>query len=343
MKAVPLKNRSVRRILCVRSDRLGEFLLTLPALQLLKMNYPNAKISLIAQQQNLELVRGVPWIDHEIPVEMLPKSSWRLAQALRKYSFDMAVVFNPQKEFHRALFLAGIPLRVGYNQKNGFLLNHNRLHTQKFDHKHEIDQNIALAALVCSSLGVPSPDLPWNERGEIEALLQKALILDKAPFIVIHPFTSDVSKALPFAFWNKLIRHWTSQGRNLLIIGQASEYSDSEFSRICNPRVFSIAGKLTLRQVGALLKYYCRFYTGLDSGPYHMASMLGLPLAVIFRKPEMIPLWGPYFGKEKAKVVLSQEGCDKVTEQEVLRAFSDFAEVEGSTHQDDGSDEQYHS
>jgi len=291
------------------------------------MNFPDAKISLIAQQQNLELVRGVPWIDHEIPAEMLPKSSWRLARALQKYSFDMAIVFNPKKEFHQALFLAGIPLRVGYNQKNGFLLNRNRPHTQKFDHKHEVDQNIALATLVCPSIGVPSPDLPWNERDEIEALLKKEQILDKAPFIVIHPFTSDSSKALPFTFWNKLIQHWTSQGRNLLIIGQANEYNDSEFSRICNPRVFSVAGKLTLRQVGALLSYYCRFYTGLDSGPYHMASMLGLPLAVIFRKPEMIPLWGPYFGKERAKVILHQAGREEAAEQKVLSAFSDSAEA----------------
>lgn len=321
MTAAQKTTRPIRRILVIRSDRLGEFLLTLPAIQLLKINYPDAKISLVASQQNLDLIRDVSWLDHEIPAETLPRTSWRLARFLRKHSFDMAVVFNPKKEFHQAIFLADIPLRVGYKQKNGFLLNRNRPHTQKCDHKHEVDLNIALASLVCADICVPLPELPWNERDEIAALLRKEQIFDKAPFVVIHPFTSDASKALPFPFWDKLIRDWTSQGHNILIIGQANEYEGSKFSKINNPRVFGVAGKLTLRQVGNLLKYHCKFYAGLDSGPYHMASLLGLPLAVIFRKPDMVPLWGPYFGKEKAKVVLYQEGRDEIAEQEVIRFF----------------------
>lgn len=319
---VPQKTtRPIQKILGIRSDRLGEFLLTLPALQLLKTNYPDAKITLMALQQNLDLVRDVSWMDHEIPIEKLSKSPWSLARMLRQHAFDMAVVFNPKKELHQALFLAGVPKRVGYNLKNGFLLNRKRPHTQKFDLQHEVDQNIALASLVCPMDRVPPPELPWNERDEITQLLARHQIQDKSPFVIIHPFTSDVSKALPFPFWGRLIQHWTSRGQYVLIIGQANEYEATEFSKIRHPNVFSLAGKLTLRQLGNLLKYHCRFYAGLDSGPFHMASMLGLPLAVIFRKPNMIPLWGPYFGKEKARVVLFQDSCSEQAEQEVLRAF----------------------
>ncbi len=314
-----------RKILCVRSDRIGEFLLTLPALQFLKGCYPDTEISVLAQRQNLDMVQGLSFIDREIPMETLPDSLWGLTSAIRKERFDIAIIFNPKKKFHQACFLAGIPLRVGYDRKWGFLINRRGRDMKNSDQIHKVTQNIALTSTVCPgtfSSSLP-PELPWNDREEIASFLKQEKLEDKNPFVVLHPFTSDPSKTLPFSFWARLIRNLTGRGENILIIGQAEEFARSEFSKLKAPGIFCAAGKLTLRQTGVLLKHCCRFYIGLDSGPYHMASLLGLPLTVIFRKPDMIALWGPYFGKENAKVILYREDQDEAAEQEVLRAFSD--------------------
>ncbi|MBI3018922.1 MAG: hypothetical protein HYY61_03430, partial [Deltaproteobacteria bacterium] len=43
---------------------------------------------------------------------------------LKKKQFDIALHFNPSKRTHWITFLAGIPQRIGYNRKSGWLLTH---------------------------------------------------------------------------------------------------------------------------------------------------------------------------------------------------------------------------
>ena len=66
-----------RNILCIRSDRLGEFILTLPAIKLMRLEFPESKIYCLAQKSNIELVKSVDFIDYFLEYRENYFSGWR--------------------------------------------------------------------------------------------------------------------------------------------------------------------------------------------------------------------------------------------------------------------------
>jgi heptosyltransferase-3 len=57
-------------------------------------------------------------------------------------------------------------------------------------------------------------------------------------------------------------------------------------------RLVSLAGKLTLRQLGALIDH-ARLFIGVDSVPMHMAAALNTPLVALFG-PSKLTFWRPW-------------------------------------------------
>jgi len=296
MYPVARERKPIKKILCIRSDRLGEFLLTLPAIRLVKQNFPQAHLVLMAREENTELIRGISYIDSFLSCAP-SQGTLKLARALRKERFDMAIIFNPKKQFNAASFLAGIHLRVGYDRKWGFLLNKKIKDLKHLCQCHEIEYNVQLASLVFQSREKPIPeaDLPWNEKERVLELLRRERIADRLPYVVLHPFSSDARKEIDFLFWKSLIERITRQGSTIAIVGLEKEFRQSLLHSLLDEQCLNLCGKLTLRDLGNFLKFFCRFYVGVDSGPFHMASLLGVPFAALFSKKENIARWGAFF------------------------------------------------
>ena len=85
--------RQIHRILFIRTDRMGDVLMNLPALHVLRQSYPKAWIALLLDRSVAGLFRGHPDLDELIIVDAAElKQSGRkrrkLAQELRKARFD---------------------------------------------------------------------------------------------------------------------------------------------------------------------------------------------------------------------------------------------------------------
>ena len=52
------------KIIILKRDKLGDLLLTTPALQLLKKIYPKAKLSVVAPESSAWVLKDAPFIDH---------------------------------------------------------------------------------------------------------------------------------------------------------------------------------------------------------------------------------------------------------------------------------------
>ena len=63
-------------ILLFRTDRVGDFLLSLSLIKIIKINYPNSKISVVASERNhqyissFEEVNDVIFVNGELPAYM---------------------------------------------------------------------------------------------------------------------------------------------------------------------------------------------------------------------------------------------------------------------------------
>jgi ADP-heptose:LPS heptosyltransferase len=123
-----MEHKEIKNFLFIRSDRLGEFLLSLPAIKLVRINYPQSKIYLLARKENIKLIKDIYFIDYflEYKEDIFEsyKGAFELSNSiLKKENIDCVISLNPKKAFHFASFLAKVPLRVGYDRKWGFCLN----------------------------------------------------------------------------------------------------------------------------------------------------------------------------------------------------------------------------
>jgi len=123
----PIKCDLVRNIVVLRNDRFGEFLLNIPVFRALTETFPNAKIIALVNPQVKELAESLDYFQQIITWDQgrhLIKEKLELIRQLKNIKPDIALMLNPSKELNILTFLAGIPVRVGYDRKLGFLLTH---------------------------------------------------------------------------------------------------------------------------------------------------------------------------------------------------------------------------
>ena len=109
----------MKKILLFRNDRLGEFLLIIPALRALKETF-KCWLTVVVNPYLQELAHCVPEIDEVFIWEMRKhklKDIFAFSHLLGQKNFNTAIIMNPTKEAHLISFLARITARVGYNRK----------------------------------------------------------------------------------------------------------------------------------------------------------------------------------------------------------------------------------
>lgn len=315
-----IEPRHIKNILCVRNDRFGEFLLNIPSLRALKETFVNAKIICIVSPSVRELAQNIPFIYEIIEWSQKEHSlseKFRLINLLKTKQIDMAIMLNPSREFNVVTYLSGIPVRVGYGRKWGFLLTHKIKDEKYLGRKHEIEYNLELVGLVGAKTEDKTLFLSTDDKA-INGLIQDFGI-EGSRIIAIHPWTSDPVKQWPFSNFSELAKKIVKQGNvRVVIIGGKEELAKSaEFFGGVDANLINLTGRTTLMQLAALLKK-CRLLISGDSGPLHLAYTVGAQVLAIFRSD--IPAkssrrWGPY---EHRHIVIEKDNLDDITVDEVL-------------------------
>ena len=106
-----------KRFLLVRTDRIGDTILTLPTVTTLRKKYPNAFISFLAHPYTAPLIKQYEGINLLLTYEPEGRHrGWKgilkLVDQLRNLNFDVALLFYPRPELAFALRLAKIPIRI---------------------------------------------------------------------------------------------------------------------------------------------------------------------------------------------------------------------------------------
>jgi ADP-heptose:LPS heptosyltransferase len=235
---------------------------------------------------------------------------------LRRKNIDLAVLLNPSKEFNLFTNLAGIPIRVGYARKWGFLLNHKIKDKKYLGERHEVEYNLELVDLV----GAITEDKTLSLRIDNDALEGLDLKIEKYDSLVaLHPWTSDPMKQWPLSSFQELTKRLIKElGIKMVIIGGREELNKSiEIFQNFDNHLLNITGKTTLKQLAALLKN-CRLLISGDSGPVHLACAVGTPVVAIFRNDipaKSAKRWGPW-GEDN--MVIEKERLSDITVEEVF-------------------------
>jgi ADP-heptose:LPS heptosyltransferase len=288
----------IKNILVVRNDRFGEFLLNIPAIRALKESYPQAKLTLAVDAQVAELAACVGCVDQVVVWEQIRKK-------LRRYKFDLGVVLNPTKVAHQSIFLAGIPVRLGYDRKWGFLLTHKLKDTKHQGTRHEVDCNLELVGLLGAKVSDNSIAIKVNDKLYQDFVNQK--------IVIIHPFTSDAVKQWPIARFSELAKRIRVELNLTVILVGLSE----NIPRV-DGDVINMVNQTTLPELAALLKRGCLLISG-DSGPMHLAASVGTRVVALFRNDlpgKTAKRWGPW---GKGHVIIYRSNLYDITVDEVIK------------------------
>jgi heptosyltransferase-2 len=293
-----------QRILIVRTDRIGDVVLSTPVIKALRSHYPHAYIAMMVSPYTKEVVEGSPYLDEVIIYDKDAKhKSWRrsleFARGLKRKRFDLALVLHPTNRVHLITFLAGIKRRVGYRRKLGFLLTDKIPHTKQDGQKHELEYNLDLLR----PLGIMPQDreifvsIKPEARQIVEELLRQEGIKDNHPLLAVNPGASCPSKIWPAErFAEAADRLAQKYGFKVLVVaGSKDRYLAQDLVSNMRHTAINLAGRLSLAQVAALLAR-CRLFISNDSGPVHIASAVGVPVISIFgrNQPGLSPRrWGP--------------------------------------------------
>lgn len=308
-----------KRILITRTDRLGDVVLSTPVIRFMRQQYPDAYIAFMVRPENRDVVANNPHLDETIIYDKYRTqksflSTVKFSFGLRKKRFDMAIALHPTNRVHIMLFLAGIPLRIGYNRKMG-----NWLLTQKIPHfkqegdKHEVDYNLGFLKQLGFDIskGNKRPYIitSSNDKKLIDSVQKDSAI--GTNFIAVHVGASCLSKIWPPERFAQVADILSRRYHSDIVLVGADEtvrFSSNVASKM-KCKVVDLTGTLLVGELAELLSR-CRLFVSNDSGPVHIAVAVGTPAVVIFgrKNPGLSPArWGPLGPKDT--VLHKDVGC----------------------------------
>ncbi len=307
-----------KRILIIRLDRLGDVILSTPVLQALRQQFPHAHIVMMVRPACEDVVHGNPYLNDVIVYDKDGKhrNAWktiRFARKLRQHDFDTALVLHPSNRSHWIPYLAGIPIRIGYDRKWARLLTHRLPHRKQEGEQHEAAYTLEMLRVFGITPSAPRPHVPLSAHAvqRIAALLADASVQPSEAVVAMHPSASCISKRwMPERFAQVADRLAAEQGlRICLVAGKEDAVFAQRVLRAMRQPAIDFSGRLTVAELAALL-HRCRLLISNDSGPVHVAAAVGTPVVDIFGRNQrgLSPMrWGPL---GEGHIILHKEvGC----------------------------------
>ena len=111
-------SNSKTRFLLIRTDKIGDTILTLPAVTAIRKKFPKAFIAFLSKPYIQPLIENYSGIDLLLSYEPNGKhKGWngiiKLSKELKVHNFQTAILFYPRIELAFAIFRARIPVRIG--------------------------------------------------------------------------------------------------------------------------------------------------------------------------------------------------------------------------------------
>jgi lipopolysaccharide heptosyltransferase II len=313
-----------KNILVINLGGIGDCLLSTPALRGLRAFYPKAHISVLTMSRSREILEGAGFADEIISIQSFkdPRGVWAVLMALRKKKIDIGINMRTIASFWGAakmallFFLIGPRLKAGRNTDGrGFFLDI-KLPESLAGMKHDIDYNIELVKL----LGAPElsrrPELTFQkeDRDYADRILRYHAISDDNVIVGMSPGAPYAAKRWPLENFVKTASLFAGYGYKVIIIGSKDEKkSERAFKEMDNPNIISLIGNTTIKQTAALINR-CSVFIANDTGPMHIAAVLGAPVVAIFG-PGYLARFDPRNISDKAVVLYKKADCAPCTRE----------------------------
>jgi ADP-heptose:LPS heptosyltransferase len=278
------------RIACIELSRLGDVMVMLPALRLLRANFRSSEIIVVVRQSYMELLRRMQIADEVIGIE--GRNILGAIKTLRDRDITLACSMSPATT-NALCALFGARASIGYLEPPRTLpgiLDKSVVTgiSAKIIRQEYFMENLYQRGVkICRALGFPDePILPieitdsvW-ERSSLDALRALDLAIH-SPYIILHPLAGWEYRTWSVDRWRKLIEKIVRETHyKCILISSGNERDQLEKIAEGIPRVHYAAG-VPLEHCAILMKRSWGF-VGNDSGPLHLAASIGVPVIGLY-------------------------------------------------------------
>lgn len=293
-----------QRILVLRTDHIGDMVLSSSFFRNLKLSFPNAEVTVVCRKMNEELARLMPGVDRVevINTPWLARGDrWSLGTILRSlrnplHRFDLALDLHPHP-FNIVLGKILAKRMVGFNFRGlGFLLDLSLSDSPAGTHV--VDRNLRLVEAIGGkvkdpelSLQVPAECSQW-----VRSLLTGLGIKPGNFVVVIHPGVGMASKKWPEDSFSALVDLITAHpSAEVVLVDKDETRVLPIIDGLMKKRAHNLAGKVDLVELIALIKE-SRLVIGLESMVVHLAASVGTPVVELHSGQSSSGEWGVYQG-----------------------------------------------
>ena len=327
------QTRDAKKILVVDTGALGDTVHLLPALHMIRSNYPAAEIHTVAGPP--EFFRAVaPWVDRPWPgMRRKPADNIELVRALRREHLDAVFVLTGHNRAGLIGNLAGARWRLGRRtdeNKPWWWQPLLYTHTATYPWHQEPMYRQHLQILQQCGLKTEAPQ--FGARVLPEWLHQAGVAEpDRKSYIHVSPYYSFAGKELPPEQYVELLTALHQRyGRVVLSCGPAPrerELLQKLVERLPFQPWKVCAGTLSLEQYIALIDG-ARLHLSGDSGGLHVSLMTGTPGVCWYRRRWDYRNWAPAPDDPIHRLVLtddiSEDACRGVSTEALLAAAQEL-------------------
>jgi predicted lipopolysaccharide heptosyltransferase III len=275
-------------ILLLQLKRIGDLILTTPAIAALREKFPEATLSLVVSPAVEELLPAIPRVDKVFVVRGKADDAldW-IALAWGKFDYCLDFTRNDRSSFLTLLSRArkritsdhpNLRTKIRARSYNEFVESPVRF-------LHTVDYHLALL----QPLGIHDAsrairlDLPDSNVEKAEQLLASAQAGDE--FMILHPGSARAEKFWEVDRWARVIDHCV-QERNMkcVLTGGSSSMERTQVAAIkasTSSEIIDLSGQTDLLTLAAVVRK-ARLLVTVDSAPMHFAAAWNTPQVVLF-------------------------------------------------------------
>ena len=305
----------VKNILVLRTDRIGDMILTSGFLRELRKNFPRAQITLVTSPSVFPIVELCPYVNEiltfdrfsldekEFPatlppiVEFCRKNFWH-----KRFSH----AFLPQwdsSNFSDLLmaWLSGARERIGYGMnpamewlgsldavaeaRDTFLLTKNIISPRSA--VSEAEKNFYVLEAGGFKVEETHMELFFGEEDFLRARELLQSVPPNCKKVLLGIGSSGAGRQYPVGKYLVALKELAKKNLVFVIVGGQTELDDANFieKNLPHGKILNLVGKTTLRETEAVVAQ-TDFYVGNDTGVMHMSAAAQIPCLVLYREAQ---------------------------------------------------------
>ncbi len=290
---------NIKKILIIRNDKLGDFILSFPVFVLIKQSLPDCELHVLVPNYTHELAKNYSWIDSVI-IDSDATSTFteqlKVLRTIREEKYDAIITLFSTTRIGIFSFFSGCKYRLAPATKIAQIFyNHKLTQRRSKSLKPEYEYNLDLAIKYLSDIGISAKNIPKapflqfqdDEISKIRADFYEKNNLDiNSKLIFIHPGTGGSATNLDLEQYANLAKNLKIDNNYVFVITAGPDeikYANKLSTLLENiPHIVypSSKGLLNFAKIIQL----CDLFISGSTGPLHIAGALNKLTAAFYQR-----------------------------------------------------------